>query len=191
MFDQERAEQVLERLAQGETLSQICRDIKVPRRTVHNWRRDNPVFEAQFARAKDEGFDAIADDVVVIADDGRNDWMVANGDEDAGWRYNGEHATRSRLRVETRLKLLAKWDPKRYGDRVQLDADMRISVTVNDPFAPLPAAVVSQQSLPAPGQSPCNSLPMAPRGREGVGEGEIVEAVSQVPVLKSPPYPIA
>lgn len=28
-----------------------------------------------------------------------------------------------RVRAETRLKLLAKWDPKRYGDKLELAGD--------------------------------------------------------------------
>ena len=43
---------------------------------------------------------------------------------------NAEHIQRSKLRVETRLKLLAKWDPKRYGERQQVD--------VNDVTPPRP-----------------------------------------------------
>jgi hypothetical protein len=35
-----------------------------------------------------------------------------------------------KLQIETRLKLLAKWNPKKYGDRVQLagDADSPLKV---------------------------------------------------------------
>ena len=40
-----------------------------------------------------------------------------------------EVTSRSKLRVETRLKLLAKWNPKKYGEKVALD------VAVNDSLA--------------------------------------------------------
>jgi hypothetical protein len=33
-----------------------------------------------------------------------------------GWRLNGDHVQRSKLRIDTRLKLLAKWNPK-YADK--------------------------------------------------------------------------
>jgi hypothetical protein len=36
-----------------------------------------------------------------------------------------------RLQVDTRLKLLAKWNPKKYGDRQQLDHGGNISIVVN------------------------------------------------------------
>jgi hypothetical protein len=45
---------------------------------------------------------------------------------------DSEWISRSRLRVETRLKLLAKWDPKRYGDK---------SLLGSDPDNPLPTGV--------------------------------------------------
>jgi hypothetical protein len=40
-----------------------------------------------------------------------------------GPRLNAEHVQRSKLRIETRLKLLAKWSPKKYGERVQVAGD--------------------------------------------------------------------
>ena len=37
-----------------------------------------------------------------------------------GYRLNGEHIQRSRLRIETRMRLLGKWLPKVYGDKMAL-----------------------------------------------------------------------
>jgi chromosome segregation ATPase len=57
---------------------------------------------------KDEGHDAIAIQALQIADDKSGD------------------PQRDKLRIETRLKLLAKWNPKKYGDSTQIkhaDAD--------------------------------------------------------------------
>lgn len=34
---------------------------------------------------------------------------------------NTEHVQRSKLRIETRLKLLAKWNPKKWGEKVDLN----------------------------------------------------------------------
>jgi hypothetical protein len=65
------------------------------------WMDEDAGIASAIARAREEGFDAIADDCLAIADD-RTD----------------EPASR-RVRVETRLKLLAKWDPKRYGEMIK------------------------------------------------------------------------
>ena len=94
-------------------------------RTVTDWTEQRPDVAASIARARQIGFDAIAAATLEIADDARNDWMERLGDDEApiGYQINGEHIQRSRLRVDTRLKLLAKWDPKRYGDAMTLKGD--------------------------------------------------------------------
>jgi hypothetical protein len=61
----------------------------------------------------------MAEDCLRIADDAVNDWM----ETEHGPRLNGEHVQRSKLRIETRLKLLAKWNPKKYGEKLALAGD--------------------------------------------------------------------
>ena len=130
-FDQSKADEICERVAQGENLVQICRDDHMPAwRTVYDWLDANPSFAAAYARARAHGFDVIAQDAADIADDGSRDYT-----ETADGRVvpDHDHIARSRLRVETRLKLLAKWDPKRYGDRIQQDVDATVRVVGDDP----------------------------------------------------------
>jgi predicted secreted protein len=114
-FTEEIAEEICERLSEGEPLRQICRDDRMPAwRTVYAWKAANPDFDARIARAREAGFDAIAHECLEIADETAFDTIQGeNGD-----RANSEWISRSKLRVETRLKLLAKWDPKRYGDKI-------------------------------------------------------------------------
>lgn len=122
------AAEICERLGKGEPLEAICRDAHMPpSRTVHGWVNDKErpagvpeTFSTDFAQARARGFDAIAAECLVIADDASNDWMEKHTreGESAGWQLNGEHVQRSKLRIDTRLKLLAKWDPKRYGEKL-------------------------------------------------------------------------
>ena len=37
---------------------------------------------------------------------------------------------RAKLRIDTRLKLLSKWDPKRYGDKLDINANVTGNVIV-------------------------------------------------------------
>jgi hypothetical protein len=76
------------------------------------------VFFAHYARARDLGADAIADEILEISDDRSNDWMDRSLPDGSVKREpDHEHINRSRLRVDTRKWLLAKMAPKRYGDR--------------------------------------------------------------------------
>jgi len=117
-FSQEVADEICERLSQGEPLRQICRDERMPSwRTVYDWKAAHADFAARIAHAREAGFDAIAEECLEIADETAFDTVIGeNGD-----RANTEWISRSKLRVETRLKLLAKWDPKRYGDKVDVN----------------------------------------------------------------------
>lgn len=119
-FTQEIADEICARLAKGEPLAEICRSDNMPAvRTVSDWKASNPAFSASFARAREEGFDQIAADCLKIADDSSEDTLYG----ERGPHANTEWISRSRLRIETRLKLLAKWDPKRYGEKMQLTGD--------------------------------------------------------------------
>ena len=111
-YSPELVETICERLASGEPLAQICRDEGMPHpSTVRDWMSEREDVSRAIARAREDGFDAIAVDALQIADYGLND--TSDGE------VNHDVIQRSKLRVETRLKLLAKWDPKRYGDRIQ------------------------------------------------------------------------
>lgn len=81
----------------------------------------------RFARARIDGFDALAEEAIEIADDGRNDWETREREDGTEYQaLNHEHVSRSKLRVQTRLDLLARWDPKRYGNATTIkhaDAD--------------------------------------------------------------------
>lgn len=118
-FTQEIADALCERLSKGEPLEQICRDDNMPAsRTVSDWKKAHPAFAADFVRAREEGFDAIAASCLEIADFGLNDTYL---DDEGNKRTDTDVIQRSKLRIETRLKLLAKWHPKKYGDRVDVN----------------------------------------------------------------------
>ncbi len=109
---------ILDRLSNGEPLAQICREHGMPAvSTVSLWRTDHPEFAVAFARAREDGFDQIAMDALRISDtpvEAIIEKSTANGIEITRQDALGHR----KLQVETRLKLLAKWDPKRYGDRM-------------------------------------------------------------------------
>jgi hypothetical protein len=118
-YTSEIAEDICSRLSTGEPLAQICRDDAMPAyRTVYDWMAAHDDFSANIARAREAGFDQIAMDCLDIADDKSGDVRFVGEDEREV--CNTEFVQRAKLRIETRLKLLAKWDPKRYGDKMAL-----------------------------------------------------------------------
>lgn len=104
------------RLAVGEPLAVICRDIGIPRRTINQWRQDDEEIATQFDEARDDGFDMLAAECLDIADTEHEGVEIV---ERAGKKevHKGDMLGHRKLRIETRLKLLSKWDPRRYGDK--------------------------------------------------------------------------
>lgn len=120
----EHADAIVDGIAEGVPLRQLCRTLGISKSGVYQWRSDDADFDGRIARARVEGFDAIAEEALEIADDGTNDWQKREREDGSvDDMLNHEHVSRSKLRVETRLKLLAKWDPKRYGDRALFGSD--------------------------------------------------------------------
>ena len=121
-FSQETADAICDRLAVGQSLREICRDEAMPgASTVFQWLAKHEKFAEQYARAKSAGIEALAEDILEIADDATNDWMERNGEkgESIGWQLNGEAVRRSQIRIDARKWLLSKLAAKKYGDRVE------------------------------------------------------------------------
>lgn len=120
-YNPEVARMMCEQLSEGIPLREICRQEGFPMwRTVYLWMAKDPELNTAIARARDIGYDAMAEECLDIADNAGNDWMARLDAEgvQVGWQVNGDHIQRSKLRIETRLKLLAKFNPKRYGDKI-------------------------------------------------------------------------
>ena len=125
-YDKAIAQQMCEQLSEGIPLREICRQEGYPAwRTVYLWMSKDPDLSAAIAHARDVGYDAMAEECLDIADNAGNDYMErldADG-VPIGYQVNGDHIQRSKLRIETRLKLLAKFNPKRYGDKIVHSGD--------------------------------------------------------------------
>lgn len=121
---------ILSLIAQGQTLRQILRMPGMPSRptfTSYVNCEDQDQARLRFdrlARARALGLEEIAEEVVDIVDDGSNDWIEREKGGATVMELDREHIARSKLRAEMRLKLLAVWEPTRYGARLNhADAD--------------------------------------------------------------------
>lgn len=131
VYTRELADEICERIADGETLRQVCRLKGIAASTVRRWvLNDIDGFSARYTHARELCLESWADEVVEIGDDGVNDWMSRehkdlpdNDPKKIAWQVNGEHVTRSRLRVDSRKWLLSKLRPDKYGDKLQVGGD--------------------------------------------------------------------
>lgn len=118
-FTQDIADEICQRLAHGESLRAICRDDAMPGlSTVIRWRAQNEAFRTQYACAREDQADALADEIVEIAD-------------------GEEHPDSRRVRVDARKWVASKLRPKTYGDKQQHEHSGTVSLTISPTDAAL------------------------------------------------------
>lgn len=135
-YNEETAAEICNRMSEGESLRSICRSNDMPGlSTVFRWLGSHEEFREQYKIAMAARADAMFEEMFDIADDGTNDWMEMQDKdgESIGWKLNGEHVQRSRLRLDTRKWALSKMMPKKYGDKLA-DAEIDTNdgeITIN------------------------------------------------------------
>lgn len=149
-YTPEIAEVVCQRIAEGESVRGICADEDMPSvRTFFRWVGKYEEFRQQYAIAREQQMESFADEILDISDNGTNDYMSNNDPENPGYKFNGEHYQRARLRVDTRKWLMSKMAPKKYGDKLQVAGDgggpIEHRHTISDALADKLADVVGKK----------------------------------------------
>jgi hypothetical protein len=108
LYSVELADEICRRIANGETLYEVCEDSAIPvsASAVRQWDLDNrDGFSAKYASAKRQLIEAWSDQLVRIAD---NQLLEPND---------------RRVRIDTRKWLMSKLHPGKYGDKVTVAGD--------------------------------------------------------------------
>ncbi len=104
-FNQKLADEICERLMNGESLRSISLSDHMPQRsTIHHWLATNSAFSDQYVVARDFQADTLADELIHIAD-------------------TAEDVNKARLQVDTRKWAASKLKPKKYGDKLDVTSD--------------------------------------------------------------------
>jgi hypothetical protein len=137
----ETAQAICTEIAGGRSVREICRDPKMPcLRSVFAWLARYQEFREMYRAAREAQADYIFEEVLEIADDGRNDWMERQ-QEDGGtvMVLHKEHINRSRLRIDARKWVLARMNAKKYGERslTELTGSDGGSIRIENALGPL------------------------------------------------------
>ena len=118
-FSKSLAARIAERISDGESLRQVCRDPAMPKMsTVLRWVSENRGgFRGCYELAVDLRAQGIFDEMLEIADTAEIGQRVKAGPKGTEVT-TGDIVERSKLRVDARKWMLARMAPKRYGDRI-------------------------------------------------------------------------
>ena len=147
-YTPELVAEICQRISTGEPLRKICRDEWMPEwRTFYDWVEKSESLSAQVTRAREAGYDAMAEEALEISNTPHlgQKKVYSSGageDEDSMTVTEEDMLGHRKLQIETRLKLLACWNPKKYGNKVALGGD------VDNPIK-IEAEVQAQEMLAA------------------------------------------
>lgn len=102
IYTDELANEICERIANGESLIQICRDENMPsRETVRRWCDESSQFCGMYAHAREQQAHYFVDEMIEIADKVLEDSAAVQ---------------KARLQIDTRKWAAAKLNKAAYGD---------------------------------------------------------------------------
>lgn len=120
MTDESRPEpkdEICRRLIEGESMRAICGSEGMPSKsTVCRWLAEDELFAKQYALARDLQAEALADEILDIADTpvvGTKTTTKADGSVE---QVEGDMIEHRRLRVDARKWVASKLAPKKYGE---------------------------------------------------------------------------
>jgi hypothetical protein len=119
---QQKITEVLTGMRNGLSLRQSSENANVKAQTFLSWVDQDKDLSEQYARARSDMIDKIADDIIKIADEE----MIPTGEG----KVDSAMVQKQRLRVDTRKWLLSKMAPKKYGDKLELSGDEQAPVSI-------------------------------------------------------------
>ena len=123
-YTQELADLICEELALGKSMRSVCTEESMPAMsTVFKWLREIKEFSEQYEKAKQEATDAMAEDLLHIADTPVLGEIKTTKPDGTVEIKQDEMLGHRRLQIDTRKWLMAKMKPKKYGEKLDVTTD--------------------------------------------------------------------
>jgi hypothetical protein len=121
MTEEEKFEQVCNKIESGMSLRKIFSSTDSPMSNTLFYRliKENKELNERYARAKEIYADSIFDEIIEISDHSNEDHTPFTG---------GNVIQRDRLKVDARKWILSKLEPKKYGDKLDIDANVNQNI---------------------------------------------------------------
>jgi len=127
-YTSELAQKICRAIADGRPLNRVCReeDWCPSEYTVYNWLDKQPQFAKQYARAREQQQEVFAAEVISIAD-------------------TEPDPARARNRMDARKWYASKVAPKKWGDRVEIDARVETTGATSEALVAFLAALEAKK----------------------------------------------
>jgi hypothetical protein len=126
----EKINKVLDLITKGESARASCAKIGFSTSELYRVLKDNEDVRERYARACEERQDKLFNEILEIADT-PNMGMVTVVKKDGTEITKADMIQHRRLQIDARKWVLAKMNPKKYGDKVDLTSDGEKLVQIN------------------------------------------------------------
>lgn len=116
-FNQVKFDNIISSLEEGHSLRKSLGFENISSRTFYEWINSDDELKKQYARACEERAEKIFEEILEIADKQGEDVIEVDGEVIT----NHNVINRARLQVDARKWMLGKMQPKKYGDKLDLD----------------------------------------------------------------------
>lgn len=136
-YDIEQKENILTAIfndiENGDSLRKSLINNKLSSKTFYEWIDKDEEKVKQYARACEDRAEMIADEILEICDSSEADVYQ---DDNGETKIDGNTVQRARLQVDTRKWLLGKLNPKKYGDKLDVNntGDLKLTWTENKTY---------------------------------------------------------
>jgi hypothetical protein len=135
-YNQALADTICEAISEGRSLREICKEEDMPSKaSIFRWLGLHKEFSDQYARAREEQAESLADEIVHLADTASNPVMVdgiplMDSEGNPVLLADTASIAHARLRVDARKWVASKLKPKRYGDKLDIDQNVSGGISI-------------------------------------------------------------
>lgn len=116
---EETFKEIINFVQDGNSLKESCDKSRITRETFYKWIKEDETKSDTYARAREYRSDLIFEEILDIADNsGRDKKLNDEGIE----VVDHENIQRDKLRVDARKWMLSKMNPKKFGEKLQVDS---------------------------------------------------------------------
>ncbi|MCK5605287.1 terminase small subunit protein [Candidatus Pacearchaeota archaeon] len=113
---------ICKEISKGRSLRSVLRDKGMPEaHTFYAWIDDNKERLQQYACACEDRAESIFEDILSIADNPLEGVVIETDDHGRTKEKKGDMLGHRRLQVDSRKWILSKMQPKKYGDKLEVE----------------------------------------------------------------------
>lgn len=124
LYTNAKADLICKLRASGKTLKACCEEVGIGVTTLWDWQVAHKSFSERLAHANEVFYEVLADEILEISNRPEESTVVEEIEAPEGFTRKEktfDDVSARRLKIETRLKLLGKWKPDKYGDKVKAE----------------------------------------------------------------------